>query len=187
MLDALIAKYGLIIVYLGCALEGDTVAITSGLLAHHGLLPLWPVLAAAWAGGWSSDVAIFLLARRYRDHPRVQHILAHPVSQGMARRFLARPALLAAAFRFLPGMRTVTPVLLATSAGLRPALYLPITCLAALVWAVVMVVVGHGIGRLVHIIWGHIDRTQLLLAIPALLVVGFWLHRRWRMRRAPHD
>ncbi len=183
MIDALIAKYGLIVVFLGCALEGDTVAITSGLLAHHQLLPLWPTLAAAWAGGWSADVGIFLLARRFRDHPRVLRILAHPVSQGMARRFLGRPALLAAVFRFLPGMRTVTPVLLATSTRLRLALYLPITCLSALVWAVVMVVIGHGIGTLVHRIWGHVDRTELLLALPVLLVALFLGHRLWRMRR----
>ncbi len=183
MIDTLIAKYGLIIVYLGCALEGDTVAITSGLLAHHELLPLWPTLAAAWAGAWSADAVIFLLARHYRDHPRVLRLLAHPVSQKMARRFLGRPVLLAAVFRFLPGMRTVTPVLLATGARLSPALYLPLTCVSALVWAGVMVVIGHGIGGLVHRIWGHVDRTELLLALPVLLVALFLGHRLWQMRR----
>ncbi|WP_353472832.1 hypothetical protein PVT71_02025 [Salipiger sp. H15] len=187
MIDALIAKYGLIIVFLGCAVEGDTVAITSGLLAHHGLLPLWPVLAAAWAGGWTADASIYLLARRYRDHPRVLKILSHPVSQGLADRFLGRPLLLAAVFRFLPGMRTVTPVLLATGTRLGPALYLPVTCVSALVWAAVMVVIGHGIGQLVHRIWGHVDRTELLLALPVLLVVLFLGHRLWRMRRDLRD
>ncbi len=183
MIDALIAKYGLIIVFLGCALEGDTVAVTSGLLAHHHLLPLWPTLAVAWAGGWTADVLIFLLARRYRAHPRVLRILSHPVSQGVARRLLGRPLLLAAVFRFIPGMRTVSPVLLATGTSLRAALYLPVTCLSALLWAGVMVLIGHGIGEVIRCLWGHVDRTELLLALPVLLVAIFALHRLWRMRR----
>ena len=46
-----------------------------------------------------------------------------------------------------------------------------------------MVVIGHGIGGLVHRIWGHVDRTELLLALPVLLVALFLGHRLWQMRR----
>ncbi len=177
MIDALIAKYGLVIVFFGCALEGDTVAITSGVLAHRGLMPYGAVLAAAMLGAWAADVGVFLLARRYRDHPRVLRALAHPRSQRLARRLLSRPRLLASVFRFLPGLRTLTPVLLATATPMRTLPYVCITGIAAGVWAAAMVLVGHVIGTAIAAFWGHVTRTELLLAVPAVILVGLGVRR----------
>ena len=60
-LNALIAQFGLIALFLGCFLEGESAAITGGVLAHGGFLPLWQVVIAI-AAGWSAS-AVFRYIR----------------------------------------------------------------------------------------------------------------------------
>ncbi|MGB3280592.1 MAG: hypothetical protein WBA92_15495 [Pseudorhodobacter sp.] len=67
---SLISQFGLLAVFGTAAVEGDAAVVTAGVLAQRGILPFWPVVIAGMAGGWFSDLLIYHLARRYRDHPR---------------------------------------------------------------------------------------------------------------------
>ncbi len=180
----LIARYGLGMVAAGCFLEGETFALTAGLLQHRGLLPFWPTVLAVAAGGWAWDLVIFGSGRAFRTHPRIARALAHPRAQRVTRRLLGRPALLAAVFRFIPGSRTVAPLALTTGTPLRAAAYAAITFVSACVWGLAMVAIGQDIGRAVEALWGRIQDVRWFLVLPVLSLAGFaaWTILRWRRR-----
>ncbi|SNR28062.1 DedA family protein [Puniceibacterium sediminis] len=183
MIENLIHEYGVIAIYIGCVFEGDTVAITGGVLAHRGLIPFWPVVFAAIAGGLTTDTITFWLGRRFRDHPRVLRAVSHPLSQRLTATFLSRPLLLACLFRFIPGARTLAPVMLATATRIRGLPYTVATAVSACIWGVVMVSVGRQIGELLTRILGHFTRTEIVLLVALMVLALFLLRTVWRYFR----
>ena len=184
LIEHLISQYGLIIVYLGCALEGDTIAISAGVLAHRGTFPVWPTVLTVAAGGWTTDLVTFHLARLFRDHPRVVKAVASPMAQRLTSRFLARPYLLTAIFRFIPGARTVAPVMIATATQVRKRDYVLITFVSALAWGATMVFAGQAVGKLLWVIWGHITRPEIVFALAGLVIAFSSVRAIWRYFKA---
>ena len=184
-IDALLNRYGLAFVFVGCFVEGDTVALTAGVLEHKGLLPFWPTVLAAAAGGWVWDISIFALGRGFRAHPRVARAMSHPRARALTGRLLRWPILLAAVFRFIPATRTVAPLALATGSRLPFAVYAPVTLMSALVWALTLVSIGHDLGQYIERAWGGIRDIRLMLLIPGLSIAGIaiWTGLRLRRRR----
>nr|WP_280513625.1 VTT domain-containing protein [Roseivivax marinus] len=171
-------------VWLGCALEGDTVAITAGVLAGKGLFPLWGAILAAAAGGWTTDLATYYGARYFRSHPRVLRALSHPWAQRMTRRFAGRPRVLCAVFRFIPGARFIAPVLIATATGIRSRTYLPITFCSAMIWGILLVTIGRKIALLVTYVWGHVWSAHGPLVVAGAALVFYILKVTWRYFRS---
>ncbi len=184
MIEQTIEQYGLLAIYLGCALEGDTVAITGGVLAHRGLLPFWPVVIAVIAGGFTTDTITYWTGRRFRDHPRVLRAVSHPMSQRLTAIFLSRPLLLACVFRFIPGARTVAPVMLATATDLRGLPYTIATFVAASIWGVLLVSVGRELGEFLARVFGNFTRTEIVLSVAAAVLGVALLRTIWRYFRA---
>ncbi|PIL18648.1 hypothetical protein P775_18935 [Puniceibacterium antarcticum] len=184
MIEHLITEYGLIAVFIGCALEGDTVAITGGVLTFQGLLSFWPVVLAATAGAIATDTATFWLARRFREHPRVLRAVSHPLSQRFTATLLSRPLLLACVFRFIPGGRTVAPVMLATASSIRGKTYTIATIMSAGVWGLLMVSMGRELGEFMTETLGHFTRTEIILLVALVILALFLLSAVWRYFRA---
>ncbi len=184
-MEQLVQTYGVFAVYLGCALEGDAAAISGAVLAHLGLIDPTQTFLAIAAGGYTTDVTVYALARLFRDHPRVIRALAHPVAARLTGRLLSRPVLLAALFRFIPGARTIAPVMLATATPLRPTVYYVVTALSALAWAASMLAVGFGAGAILKRMLADMTRTELLLLIPAGILLALGIRFVWRLRKKP--
>ena len=66
-----IAQYGLIAVFLGCLLEGETAALLGGFFAHQQAFALWQTVLAAFCGATLGDTGFFLLGRRFALAGRV--------------------------------------------------------------------------------------------------------------------
>jgi membrane protein DedA with SNARE-associated domain len=62
--ELLIARYGLPAIFLGTMLEGETVVIIGGFLAHRGYLSLFGVIIAATIGTLLADQFFFFLGLR---------------------------------------------------------------------------------------------------------------------------
>lgn len=184
--ETLIETHGLWLLWLGCAIEGEAVAVAGGVLEHRGVFGFWPVIAAVAAGGWTSDLLVYAGGRAFRGHPRVTRFTGHPRTVRLTGRLLRRPALLAAVFRFVPGARTVTPLALATASDLPAVAYAAITLVAAVVWALLAVSMGHGVGVLLAALFGHLselDAVTLGAAAGLGLAALLWVwHRRRRAR-----
>lgn len=115
-LEAIIASYGYPAVLFGSFLEGETILVLGGLASKLGYLQLPWVIACAFAGSLCGDQLFFflgrykgeaLLARRPAWRPRVvqvhERLLRHQVAVMLG-------------FRFLYGLRTVTPLVIGMSA-----------------------------------------------------------------------
>lgn len=126
--------YGYAMILVGTFLEGETVLVIGGYLAHAGYLKLSWVIAAAFTGTFVADQLFFFIGRKkgmafLERRPRWRH--------KYRRIFLMmhrHQNILIVGFRFLYGLRTVTPFLLGAS-GISPMKFLMLNVLGASVWA----------------------------------------------------
>ncbi len=183
MIEHLIREYGLIAIFIGCALEGDTVALTGGILTYQGLMLFWPVVLSAAAGAFATDTATFWLARRFREHPRVLRAVSHPLAQRFTATLLSRPLLLACVFRFIPGGRTVAPVMLATATSIRGKTYTIATAISASIWGLLMVSMGRELGEFMTGVLGHFTRTEIILIVALAILALLLMSALWRFFR----
>lgn len=180
--DTLIAQWGYLAVGLGTFFEGETVLLVAGAMAHRGLLSLPLVMFAAFVGSVAGDQLWFLLGRRYgrtfiAKRPR---LAAHAgrVESGLKR--YGTPFVLG--FRFLYGLRTVTPVLLGASAY-PVQRFMILNVVGAAVWALVFGLLGFTVGTGLSHLLGRGTRVEEAVAVALVLALVLWLCvRHWRRR-----
>lgn len=169
-LEQIIANYGLLGLFLGAAMEGETVVLIGGTMVHHGLLPFWPAAAAAAGGSFLADQLFFLLGRRFRDRPFVQRMQARPAFVRALRIFERHPAAFVFAFRFLYGLRTVSPIAIGTT-QLRARTFLLLNAAAAMVWGMVFVGLGYWFGEAIEAAFGQVREAGAII-LPVAAVAG---------------
>lgn len=183
-----IANYGYVAVLLGTFLEGETVLVIAGFVAHRGHLELWLVIAAAFLGTFLGDQLFFYLGRVKGDDV-LNKRPAWKAKSGRVLALLTRHQLwLILGFRFLYGLRTVTPFLIGVS-GVAPLRFLVLNGIGALVWAIVVGLLGYFLGHAVELVLGEVKRYELwIIALIAFLGGCIWLaHRFNRTKRERAD
>jgi len=166
-LSAFIASYGVVAVFLGCAVEGETSAFVGGVMAHRGLLGWGEMALAAGLGSLLSDQVMFWSGRRMRDRQWVRRLLDRPAAGRVHGILHDHPKLFVVGFRFIPGMRMIGPLTMGAS-GIAPALFVPINLITALFWGAAITTVGYHFGRAVEALFGRLH----LLPLTALAVAG---------------
>ena len=161
-IEELISRYGEIAVFLGSGFEGETAAFLGGVASRHGGLSLPITIAAAICGSFLADQIFFFLGRYARSWRRVDEILhAAPVRKVM---FLLEqyPTGFVLAFRFLYGLRTISPVVIGTSAISTPRFAL-LNAVAAIVWGTLITTSGYYFGAVIHTLVGRLPLHKHLL------------------------
>lgn len=186
-IETLLARYGLAAVFLGAGIEGETIVVTGGLLAHNGLLPFFGVAIAAAAGSFIADQLFFALGRRFRDHSRIKRIEAKPAFARALTLFEHHPTAFVFGFRFLYGLRTVSPIAIGTSA-IRTHRFAAINAAAAAVWAVLFTGIGYVFADGIERFFGKIKSVEHVvigvLVGAAIIGGGIHLIRRSRAKRS---
>ncbi|HFD81171.1 MAG TPA: DedA family protein [Gammaproteobacteria bacterium] len=179
---AWLSHYGLLLVFLGAVVEGETLVLLSGILVHRGVLPFdWTVLAAA-GGAFCGDQFWFRIGRHYGNDAlrRFPRIARHA---DRVRPWLKRRAdWIAAGARFVYGTRTVSPMLLGTG-GYPPLRFVIISLLSATLWALLVVGLGYLVGNGAERLLGRIEHLELLLLTLLALAFLWWRFRRWQLNR----
>ncbi len=184
---ALIAHYGLLAILLGAGVEGEAVVLTGGILAARHLLPLWGVAVAAAVGSFAVDQLWFHAGRKCRDRRFVQNVITRPAF-GRAIALLERyPVAFIFSFRFLYGLRTVSPIAIGTT-QIAARKFVLLNALAAAIWGPTIALVGYHFGKAVlpvlhrvgsverHLVWA-VAAAALFLG---LVLLGIGLIRRRR-------
>ncbi len=173
-------------VALGAGFEGETAAIAGGVMANHGLFPLWAAFLATAFGAVVADQIFFQIGRRSRNRPFVVHLRQKKVF-AVAVGFIERyPTGFIFAYRFLYGLRVASPVAigLSTIPWRRFAL---LNVFAALLWAGVFTGLGYLFGPTVRRLLAAAApyKTEILIAlpIPGICLLLWWLWRRRRQRQ----
>jgi membrane protein DedA with SNARE-associated domain len=180
-----VSDYGYLAVLVGSLLEGETILVLAGFLAHQGRLFLPAVLLVAFIGGTAGDQVFFwigrawgrLLMRRFpgfrRRADRVGELL---------RRY---DAALIVGIRFMYGLRIAGPIAMG-ACGVAPWRFAAFNVLGAAIWAPAIGGAGYLFGEALQTLLGDLRRFENTLP---LLIVGagivFALVRRglqWRAR-----
>jgi len=185
-IETLIAQYGLAAIFVGAGLEGETSVVTGGLLAHEGLLSLGGTALAAVVGSFAADQLFFFAGRRYRDTARVRRIRAKPAFAKALDTLDRHPTVFILSFRFLYGLRTISPIAIGTS-HVPARTFVVLNAISAAVWGVLFTGIGYLFGHsLIEAIDAVMPRHKLLaiVAIIALVALVMTTIRYWRRRRS---
>ncbi|MDN4631336.1 DedA family protein [Sphingomonas sp. PsM26] len=165
-IESIIQHYGLFALFAGAGIEGETVVVAGGLLAHKGLFSLPGAMAAAAAGSFVADQIFFSLGRYFRDKPWVRRAREKPIFEralGLLERY---PIGFIFAFRFIYGFRTISPIAIGTT-KVSTKLFVMINLVAAIVWGIVFTGIGY--------LFGHSFEKLIERFLPdnhAILIVG---------------
>ena len=186
-IEAIIAKYGLFALFAGAGIEGETVVVAGGLLAHKGLFSLPGAMAAAAAGSFLADQIFFSLGRYFRDKPWVQRAQQKPVFERALGMLERHPIGFIFAFRFIYGFRTISPIAIGTT-KVSTKLFVAINLVAAIVWGIVFTGIGYVFGHSFEKLIARFlpDRHAIVIVGGVIVVIaamlGGW--HWWRSRKA---
>ena len=181
-LQSIIENYGYAAILIGTFLEGETILVLAGLAAHQGYLVLTWVILAAFLGSLCGDQLFFYLGRKHSQAVLSRRpawkVKAEKVHKLMNR--FQTPLILS--FRFLYGLRTVTPFVI----GMSPVSFkkfILLNAAGALVWATAVGTGGYLFGHALEIFIGKFKHYEAqVFAMIALLGLIIWTvhfyHRR---------
>jgi membrane protein DedA with SNARE-associated domain len=182
MIEHLISSYGYLAVLVGTFLEGETILVIAGFASHRGYLGLPQVIAAACAGTLAGDQLFFYLGRS-RNQALLRRRPSWKAPIERVRQMLDRHQLaVVLGFRFLYGVRTVTPFAIGMS-GFSPLRFLVLNVIGAAAWATVVGCLGYLFGHSLEIVLGDLKRYEVAVMLGLAVagaVAGLW---RWRMIR----
>jgi len=185
MLESLLETYGYWVVLFGTFLEGETILVLGGFVAHRGYLSLVGVLLAAFAGTVAGDQLWFYLGRRHG----AAVLARRPTWQGSIDRVDRLQerygAWMILGFRFFYGFRTLSPFALGMG-HISSQRFSVLNALGAALWAVVVGGLGYVAGEAAER-WienfRHYELHAILLIAALGLALGIF-HLVRRRRRA---
>ncbi|MDF3066696.1 MAG: DedA family protein [Polyangiaceae bacterium] len=180
MLEALIVRWGYLAVVGGTFLEGETILVAAGALAHRGYLSLPWVMLCAFVGSVAGDQLWFQLGRRY-GQPFLDRRPEWKRRAGTVQRHLLRFGdLFVLGFRFVVGIRTVTPALLGAS-GFSQVRFAWLNALGGAAWSAAVGGAGYALGAVINQALARAAHLEELLG--AALLVGVLAAGGWKLWR----
>ena len=186
-IETVLAHYGLPALFLGAGLEGETVVVAGGLLAHAGIVSLPGACAATALGSFVADQIFFLAGRYFRQARLVRRLSSTPLFARALGMLEAHPIGFIFAFRFIYGFRTISPFAIGTT-KVPERTFLLVNAVAAIVWGITFTLVGYFFGHAFESLIARYrpsGRTIAILAgvAVALLLAAHLGHRWWTRPR----
>jgi len=173
----LLSEYGYYVILIWTFLEGETIVIVAGALSGALGLKPWLIALCAFIGSFSTDQLMFSLGKYkgpaiLRYFPRLEKNMYK--ASGLFKKY---DTALILSFRFIYGVRNITPIMLGIS-GVSHKKFLLLNFIGAAVWAVTFtyggVLLGMAFTKVMHY-FGH-GILYVLLAVIAG-AVGVWYFR----------
>ena len=164
--------------------------VAGGLLAHRGLFSLPGAMVAASAGSFVADQLFFAAGRYFRDRSWVRRQRERPAFARVLAMLERHPVAFIFAFRFIYGIRTISPIAIGTS-QVREPLFLVVNLIAAIVWGCVFTAIGYAFGhefeRLLHRFEPSGTTIAVVVCVGIVALVVLHLFRRRRARTGGTD
>jgi len=184
LLRSLVETYGYYALLAGTFLEGETILLIGGFLAHLGYLDLRAVMLVAFIGSFSGDQIYFcigrlkgrdLLARYQKWEKRVDKV--HCL---MARYH----DFIMVGFRFVYGIRILTPVVLGMNKGVNALRFFALNAIGAMIWSLVISSAGYFFGYAIEKLIRAVKHYEIIvLFVIAGTGIAFWAARRFRTNK----
>ncbi len=188
LLEYLIKTYGYLALLIGTFLEGETILILGGFAAHLGYLELPWVMAVAFLGSFSGDQVYFFIGR-WRGKDLLSRHLRWQRHVDKVHRFLKRyHDLIMLGFRFVYGIRIMTPFVLGMNHQIKTLRFVIFNALGALIWSVVISTGGFLFGHALESTIKDIKRYQFE-TIAFVIAIGclMWGINKYRESRKNKD
>lgn len=173
-LEQLIAQYGYVVIFLGTLVEGETVLVLAGFLAHRGYLALPLVVIISFAGTFIGDQFFFYLGR-IKGLSLIERHRSWKAQYEKASSLLHRyqiPVIIG--FRFIYGVRTITPFLIGVS-QVKPAAFFLLNGIGAFVWALTVGLLGYVIGNALELMFQEARRYEIVVIVTIICIgVVMW-------------
>ncbi len=176
-LESLVATYGYPALLGGALLEGETIVIVAGVMAHSGYLQLPWVVAVAFCGAFCADQFWFQVGKRkgkqfFDSRPHWEFRI------DKVRRFLVRYQIVAIlSYRFIYGTRTITPVVIGAS-DFATRRFILLNLCSTLLWSVVVSSAGYFFGNVIEALLHDFRKYELAIMLVIAAAGGtFWLYR----------
>lgn len=182
-LEELIRQYGYLALFIGTFLEGETILLIAGFMAHAGHLDLSLCILAAFVGSLSGDQAAFYIGRfkgkkfietrpQWKDRVERVHKLLERFHE-----------VLILSFRFFYGLRNLTPFILGTTdiSGIK---FFVLNAIGALIWAVSFGFAGYFFGTMVTTVLKDVHNVEKYILVAAVVVgLGVWLYKHIKSKK----
>lgn len=181
-LQSFLASYGYYAILLLTFLEGETIVILAGIAASRGILNPWLVVLSAFIGSCTSDQIMFSLGKYLG--PNVLKYFPR-LSNNMDRvgvLIKKYDIFLILGFRFVYGVRNVTPIMLGIS-HVPHMKFLVLNIIGALVWAASFTAGGFFLQKAFEEALNTFGSTVLYVIGFILLVAGSILYIRFRQNK----
>jgi membrane protein DedA with SNARE-associated domain len=186
-MEALILRFGLIMVFLGTAVEGDVTMMLAGVTAHLGLFRLAEAVAVGALGGFAGDVFYYGLGRWHATTIRSTQLYrrAEPAIGRFTARFGPLEIVVA---RFIYGTRVASMVFWGVQ-RLPLWRFALIDALGCALWAAALGGLGFTLSGSAVLLVGRVRRVRVwllgaLLGCVALVLLYRAILRRRATRRA---
>ena len=176
----LLREYGYLVILVWTFLEGETIVIVAGWLSDSVELKPWLIALCAFCGSFLSDQVMFSLGK-YKGESVLQYFprMAKNMNKA-AQLFKKYDTALILGFRFVYGVRNITPIMLGIS-GISHKKFFLLNCIGAGIWAITFTYGGLYAGKaFMHIM--HTVGHGIFYALLGVLAVagGIWYMRARR-------
>lgn len=174
----LLLSYSYLVVLVSAILGGEELIIFFSILAGHGLLSIWKVALVGFLGILASDIFWFLLARssvasKLKDKVKGHFLYKH--TNAVVERFSHKHDYVYLVLtKFLYGLRIVSIVKVSRRGGTFSKFILN-DSLAILSWAVIMLSIGWGVGKLFFTTINLFDSIHKILILAVCIIVALYL------------
>jgi len=179
--EELVARFGLLAVFVLTGIEGDVGLILGGVAAHIGLMDPLAVGLAGALGGFAGDAAWYLVGRYNAEALRRSRVYRRvgPTIEGLVARFGSWQILLA---RPVYGTRVASMLFWGTQ-RLAPARFAALDLPACTVWAVLLVSLGYFSSSSVAALLGEIRRIEAWVGLGIVVALSFAILGHFILRR----
>ncbi len=167
-MEDFIATYGYPAIITGTFLEGETTVLAAGYLASLDYLSLPWVAVCAFLGTWIGDSTYFFIGRRWGAALLEKRPAWRPAAERALRLLHRYHAIFILSFRFVYGIRTVSPFAIGMS-GVSPARFILLNMVASAIWAVLFSSIGHLVGSALS---STVEETELYEVYFLGVIVG---------------
>ena len=179
LIRSFVETYGYYALLAGTFLEGETILLFGGLAANLGYLDLRVVMLVAFIGSFSGDQIYFFIGRvKGRELLSRYHKWENRVDKVHC--LMARyHDLIMIGFRFVYGIRILTPVVLGMNSKVKAARFFVLNAVGALLWSVIISASGFFLGYSIEKLIGNVKHYETIALIMILVIgVGVWA-RHW--------
>jgi membrane protein DedA with SNARE-associated domain len=183
-MEHLISTYGYPAVWAGTFFEGETIVLIAGYLANRGYLALEWVIFFAFLGSWMGDTLYFFIGRRWGNKLLERRPSWRPAADRALDMLHRYDAAFILTFRFLYGLRTVSPFVIGMS-KVPTARFVLLNMIASAIWASAFSTGGYLLGTMLEAMIAKVERIEVYVlgAILAAGVVSWLVHIQIMRRR----